>query len=275
MAQVGGERCEAERGEQRIFDRPEEGARGFGEGRQDHLYPHRLEPPGLFMLDQRRSPPRGYRLRRRASLISRVPLASKAFDQGEPLTNDQSVVGDVALVPEPFVRRAPLLDGFEAFALVARELEVDVRGSNHLQLGRLDHSQRLVVVPEQTKTLAEFWQRLVRMGYVFFAQAGGRDLVSTKYRRGELTAQLGAAMAHLHRPHEKLAAGHKQGDRCRYRPRNQDEDGPDPPPSPRSKRHHSQHGPGNEVTASAYRIGHRDSSVDGASQHVNDAEDPK
>src|SRR5712691_7281331 len=183
MAQVGGERCEAERREQRIFDRPEEGARGFGEGRQDHLYPHRLEPPGLFMLDQRRSPPRGYRLRRRASLISRVPLASKALDQGEPLTNDQSVVGDVALAPEPLVRRTPLLDGFDAFALVARELQVDVRGSNDLQLGRFHHSQQLVVVTEQKEARAEFWQRLVSVGYVFFAQAGGRDLVTTKYRR--------------------------------------------------------------------------------------------
>src|SRR5437899_6352233 len=60
VAQVGGKRCEAERREERVFDRPKERARGFGKGRQDHLDSHRVGPSRLATLYQRDSLGRRY-----------------------------------------------------------------------------------------------------------------------------------------------------------------------------------------------------------------------
>ena len=40
---VGGQRCQAERREERVLDRPEEGARRFRQGGQDHLDLHESE----------------------------------------------------------------------------------------------------------------------------------------------------------------------------------------------------------------------------------------
>jgi hypothetical protein len=122
---------------------------------------------------------------------------SIALKQGEPFTNDQRVVRDLLIGPKLFMPGTPLPNGFEALALVTCELQVHIPCADHAQLGGLHYTQRLVVIPEQNKTLAGLWQLHVRIGLVFFAQTSRRNLFATKNRRDELSAQLGAAVAQL------------------------------------------------------------------------------
>ena len=79
---------------------------------------------------------------------------SIALNQGEPFTNDQRFVRDLLIGPKLFMPGTPLPNGFEALALITRELQVHIPCADHAQLGGLHCAQRLVVIPEQNKTLA-------------------------------------------------------------------------------------------------------------------------
>jgi putative membrane protein len=121
------------------------------------------------------------------------------LDQAEALGNDQRVVVDVVLGPEAFVRAAPVLDGLEALALVAGELEIDVACAHDPDLGRLDHGHGPVVEVEQREALTELGQRLVGERSVVGSKPGGGRLVAAKDRVDELAAQVGARVAELER----------------------------------------------------------------------------
>jgi hypothetical protein len=80
----------------------------------------------------------------------------------------------------------PLPDGFEALALIARELRIHVPCADDAHLGGLHDTERLVVIPKQNKALVALWHLFVRVRLVVFAKAGRGDLFAPKHRRDEL-----------------------------------------------------------------------------------------
>ena len=120
------------------------------------------------------------------------------------------------LGPEALVRAALVLDGLEALALVAGELEVDVLGGHDPDLGRLDHGYRLIVEVEQREPLADLGQRLVGVRRVVGPEAGGGRLVAAQDGIDELrrsTVRAWPSSNGAARSRSRLGAGRPR--RCR------------------------------------------------------------
>jgi hypothetical protein len=93
----------------------------------------------------------------------------------------------------------PVVDGLEALALVARELEVDLAGGHNSDRGRLHDRHRPVVEVEQREAVAGLRQRLTRVRRVVAPQAGGGRLRAAEDGVDQLAPKLGAGVAELER----------------------------------------------------------------------------
>ena len=77
------------------------------------------------------------------------------------------------------MRLAPVGDRLEAFALVARELLVDVGGAHDSNLRRLEHGHRVIVVVEEHAPVAGL-RDLLALRFVIEDESRARGLLSVQ-----------------------------------------------------------------------------------------------
>ena len=121
------------------------------------------------------------------------------LEDSEPLGDDQRVVSDLLVCPEPFVSPAPVGHSLESLSLVEGEGTIDIGRAHHANLRRLDDGNRIVVEAEQYAPVADPRQGLSRVRLVIRPEPGCRGFVAAQHSVDELSPQLSSRVAQPHR----------------------------------------------------------------------------